>query len=193
MYIASCLAVLGYIRNDLSSTPTSLSTSKESTCSCSTSTRVRKRRVTYCDWSDVTADHPQTFTILTPELVHLARDDGCLFLRKLKYKDMELALEHWLKFVLGEECFDIKMHIQTLHGHQEWDRKLAKQRSCNVPYTSSTNISSDSDMNLSSGNITTSTSSNLRKRVLASCSVDDREYGERYPNNHHLNEFRDKK
>jgi hypothetical protein len=44
---------------------------------------IERRRVTYCDWGD-SARNPATFNQITSELITLARNEGCLFMRKVK-------------------------------------------------------------------------------------------------------------
>lgn len=44
---------------------------------------ILKRRLTYCDWTKKDRS-PETFTEITNALIASARQDGCLFMRKLK-------------------------------------------------------------------------------------------------------------
>ena len=100
MYVASMLALLGAIPDATVATNiaepkaavSTINSSKtashddpqEDAAACSDIVNaVVKRRVTYCDWSKKDRS-PETFTALTLELIGSAKQQGCIFLRKLK-------------------------------------------------------------------------------------------------------------
>ena len=56
------------------------------------------RKVTYCDWSDVTAMHPKHFNSLDNQLIWKAHQKHCLFLRKV---NPHSQLGKYLYFILS--------------------------------------------------------------------------------------------
>jgi hypothetical protein len=97
MFVACCLSVLGHIPS--------------SDASLDKDDVVLARKVTYADWSE-NQPSPMTFYELTAKLHHLAREMGCLLLRKLKLRNpgeaserIQLALR-WMQLVYGDDITD---------------------------------------------------------------------------------------
>jgi hypothetical protein len=69
-----------------------------------TGIEVQKRRVTYCDWSDKSnVLHPLSFNQLLPSVLSIARQRGCLFIRKVKCESSQQnddLINDWIDLVL---------------------------------------------------------------------------------------------
>ena len=105
MYFPCCLAVLGFISS--SSSPIS---------SGSTSDAVLQRAVTWCDWSDK-GKNPKAYSVLNETDVQAALQRGCLFFRKIKLRDGNLAEEtqfaqNWVRLLFRST--DIADYVSNL-------------------------------------------------------------------------------
>jgi hypothetical protein len=95
MFVACCLSVLGHIPS--------------SDASLDKDDVVLARKVTYADWSE-NQPSPMTFYELTAKLHSMARQMGCLLLRKLKLRNSGEASERtqlalrWAHLVYGDDA-----------------------------------------------------------------------------------------
>jgi hypothetical protein len=98
MYFPTMMALLGIINKGQSETTlddkdgNNIETREATSVGSTDSNEVADRRVTYCDWS-MNARNPETFIISTEDnfnelkrVVQLAREEGCLFARKIVLK-----------------------------------------------------------------------------------------------------------
>lgn len=130
MYFPTMMALLGIINEGQSEakveqkSENSPEAQESTTMDSSASNEVADRRVTYCDWS-MNARNPETFIVSTDgdlselkRVVQLAREEGCLFARKIVLKGS--TDEFKLKGQIHDDSNDNKINDSSLLTGDQW-------------------------------------------------------------------------